>query len=129
MLVARDIVKAQAEAIGATFVDPIAERWFVARPDLIGADGDHPNDAGHVYLAEKIGPLIAQQLPRLVAERQVIECAPVPDEDVPMRCLIAALRSLHVMPTSSAPFNAILLIVKVVSLITTNMTSAANPKV
>jgi hypothetical protein len=30
----------------ATFVDPLADRWFVGRPDLIGADGVHPNVGG-----------------------------------------------------------------------------------
>ena len=60
----RDILNAQARAAGAVFVDPIADRWFVGRPDLIGADGVHPNDAGHAYLADKIAPLIRAQLPR-----------------------------------------------------------------
>jgi lysophospholipase L1-like esterase len=60
----RDILNAAARAAGAAFVDPIAERWFVGRPDLIGADGVHPNDAGHAYLADKIGPLMAAQLSR-----------------------------------------------------------------
>ncbi|MGA7055683.1 MAG: SGNH/GDSL hydrolase family protein, partial [Mycobacterium sp.] len=44
------------------FVDPIGDRWFVDRPDLIGADGVHPTDAGHAYLAAKIAPLIRMQL-------------------------------------------------------------------
>ena len=48
---------------GATFVDPIAERWFVDRPDLIGRDGVHPTDAGHAYMADKIAPLIGAELP------------------------------------------------------------------
>lgn len=61
ILQARDIVRSQAEAVGAVFVDPIAEGWFVDRPDLIGADGVHPNDAGHAYMADKIAPLIAAQ--------------------------------------------------------------------
>ena len=52
--------------MGATWIDPIAERWFVGRPDLIGADGVHPTDAGHAYMADKIAPLIAAQLPRQV---------------------------------------------------------------
>lgn len=60
----RDIINAQARYAGAAFVDPIANSWFVGRPDLIGADGVHPNDAGHAYLADKIAPLIADQLPR-----------------------------------------------------------------
>jgi GDSL-like Lipase/Acylhydrolase family len=60
----RDVLDAQARAEGAAFVDPIVERWFVGRPDLIGADGVHPTDAGHAYLAAKIAPLIAAQLSR-----------------------------------------------------------------
>jgi lysophospholipase L1-like esterase len=63
VLQVRDILNASARAEGATFVDPIAERWFVGRPDLIGPDGVHPNDAGHAYLANMIAPLIGGQLP------------------------------------------------------------------
>jgi len=62
----RDVIADQARAAGATFVDPIAENWFVDRSDLIGADGVHPNDAGHAYMAAKIVPLIRAQLPSLV---------------------------------------------------------------
>ncbi len=58
----RDVLNVEARAAGATFVDPIAERWFVGRPDLIGADGVHPTDAGHQYLADMIAPLIRTQL-------------------------------------------------------------------
>ena len=47
---------------GAVFVDPIAEAWFIDRPDLIGPDGIHPTNAGHAYVADKIAPLIAQPL-------------------------------------------------------------------
>ena len=64
VLQVRDIISAQAQAAGATFVDPIADRWFVGRPDLIGADGVHPNDAGHAYIADMIAPLIGAQLTR-----------------------------------------------------------------
>jgi lysophospholipase L1-like esterase len=60
----RDVLNAEARAVGAAFVDPIGDRWFVDRPDLIGADGVHPTDAGHEYLADKIAPLIRMQLPR-----------------------------------------------------------------
>jgi len=59
----RDALQYQAGVAGATFVDPIAERWFVGRPGLIGSDGVHPTDAGHQYMADKIAPLIAAQLP------------------------------------------------------------------
>lgn len=56
------IIRSESEAVDATFVDPIAERWFVGNPELIGADRIHPNDAGHAYLADKISPLLTQQL-------------------------------------------------------------------
>jgi lysophospholipase L1-like esterase len=62
VLQVRDIVKAQAEAAGATFVDPIDEKWFADHTDMVGVNGDYPDDAGHVLMADKIAPLIAQQL-------------------------------------------------------------------
>jgi lysophospholipase L1-like esterase len=58
----RDVLNAEARAAGAAFVDPIAAHWFVDRPDLIGPDGVHPNDAGHEYMADMIAPLIRTQL-------------------------------------------------------------------
>lgn len=58
----RDVVKAGAQAVGATFVDPIVAGWFADQPDLIGSDGTNPTAAGQAYLAGKIAPLIAQQL-------------------------------------------------------------------
>jgi hypothetical protein len=60
----RDVLNVAARAVGAAFVDPIGDLWFVDRPDLIGPDGVHPNDAGHEYLADKIAPLIRMQLSR-----------------------------------------------------------------
>lgn len=59
----RDILSGEARGVGAEFVDPIAGGWFVGRPDLIGADGVHPTDAGHRYMADKIVPLISALLP------------------------------------------------------------------
>jgi GDSL-like Lipase/Acylhydrolase family len=59
----RDALRYQAQVAGAIFVDPIAEGWFVGRPNLIGADGVHPTDAGHEYMAEMIAPLIVAHLP------------------------------------------------------------------
>lgn len=58
----RDSLRAVASAGPAQFVDPIAEGWFVDRPELIGADGVHPTDAGHRYMAERIAPLIYSQI-------------------------------------------------------------------
>lgn len=63
MLQVRDVLNAAAADAGAAFVDPIRSRWFVDRPDLIGADGVHPTDAGHEYLADKIAPFIRIRLP------------------------------------------------------------------
>jgi len=62
MLQIRDVLYNAAQAGGAAWVDPIAEGWFVDRPDLIGPDGVHPNDDGHVYMADRITPLIGAQL-------------------------------------------------------------------
>lgn len=59
----RDAVRAASEQSGIAFVDPIEEGWFSDRPDLIGADGIHPTDAGHQYLAERIGSTLASQFP------------------------------------------------------------------
>jgi lysophospholipase L1-like esterase len=59
-----DVIAGQAAVADAAYVDPIAEHWFVDRPDLIGPDGVHPTDAGHEYMAEMIAPLIRAQLPR-----------------------------------------------------------------
>jgi len=58
----RDTLAYQAQLTDAAFVDPIALGWFVGQPGLIGADGVHPNDAGHAYMADKIAPFIAAQL-------------------------------------------------------------------
>jgi lysophospholipase L1-like esterase len=66
VLYVRDTLSGQARDAGATFIDPISEGWFVGRPDLIGPDGVHPNDAGHAYMAEKIAPLIRAQLSRRI---------------------------------------------------------------
>lgn len=60
----RDVLFHAAQAAGAAWSDPIFERWFLDKPDLIGPDGVHPNDAGHKYLADKIAPLISAQLRR-----------------------------------------------------------------
>jgi lysophospholipase L1-like esterase len=51
----RDIVRDEAVKIGATFVDPIADKWFVSDPGLIREDGS-PTDAGHAYIADRLLP-------------------------------------------------------------------------
>lgn len=60
----RDIVRDEAAALGATFVDPLEQRWLWDNPGFIGPDGLHPNRAGQLYLAEKIGPLLEAELPK-----------------------------------------------------------------
>jgi lysophospholipase L1-like esterase len=60
----RDVLNVAARAAGAAFVDPIGGGWFVNRSDLISVDGVHPNDQGHLYLADMIAPLIRMQLLR-----------------------------------------------------------------
>lgn len=62
VLEARDVIRVQAEGIGAAFTDPIAEGWFRDRPEMLSSHGGRVNDAGHQYLADKIAPLITQQL-------------------------------------------------------------------
>lgn len=64
ILAIRDTVSQAADKFGFTFVDPIAERWFFDNPELIGADGIHPTDAGHLYMAEKIAPHLKAVIPK-----------------------------------------------------------------
>jgi lysophospholipase L1-like esterase len=59
-------ISGAASAAGVTFVDPLSEGWFFgADAKLIGADGVHPTDAGHQYLAEKMYALISRSLASL----------------------------------------------------------------
>jgi lysophospholipase L1-like esterase len=54
-LALRDHLRATAERIGATFIDPLGAGWFTGRAHrFIGRDGIHPTDAGHVYLADQV---------------------------------------------------------------------------
>ena len=51
----RDHLRRTAAAVDALFIDPIAERWFVgSRHALISADGIHPSDRGHRFMATRI---------------------------------------------------------------------------
>lgn len=56
----RIATKAAAKAAGATYVDALKSNWMEDLPDLIGKDGVHPNDAGHAYLAKKIGAALTK---------------------------------------------------------------------
>lgn len=55
-------LQSAAEAAGAAWVDPVAERWFFDQPALIGRDKTHPTDEGHAYMAERIFPHVARAL-------------------------------------------------------------------
>jgi lysophospholipase L1-like esterase len=54
---ARELQVAAARK-NVTFVDPVHDGWFADRPDLIGSDTWHPNDAGHRQIADKITPVV-----------------------------------------------------------------------
>lgn len=58
----RDVLREAAEAVGATFLDPIEDAWFVEEPDLLGADGVYPTDAGHAFLADRLEPAVRSAL-------------------------------------------------------------------
>jgi lysophospholipase L1-like esterase len=66
----RDAVQRAAADSGATFVDPLADRWFFGNPELIGRDVVNPTDAGHVYLADHIEPELRRVLAELPDVRQ-----------------------------------------------------------
>jgi lysophospholipase L1-like esterase len=54
--VSEGVARAAADA-GATFVDPIAERWFSGDAAALISDDDlHPTDDGHAYIAELVLP-------------------------------------------------------------------------
>jgi lysophospholipase L1-like esterase len=54
-LILRDALRREAAAIGAVFIDPLAEHWFAgASHRYVGLDGLHPTNAGHAWLASRI---------------------------------------------------------------------------
>ncbi len=52
----RDALAAEVQRTpNASFVDPLAEKWFADAPaGSIAADGQHPTDVGHRVIAEKL---------------------------------------------------------------------------
>ena len=60
-LILRDRLRARAAAIGAIFIDPLADRWFAGtRHQLIGPDRLHPTDAGHRFMAARVLAALAR---------------------------------------------------------------------
>jgi lysophospholipase L1-like esterase len=57
----RDELSSRAHEAGAIWVDPIAEGWLNG-PDLIGADGTHPNNSGHLEMAGRMEGIIKSAL-------------------------------------------------------------------
>ena len=52
----RDQVKGAAQLLGVPFVDPLEEGWFAGpAASLIGSDGVHPTDDGHLRMARLLG--------------------------------------------------------------------------
>ncbi len=59
----RDALRSAATAVGAAFVDPLTDKWFVNdTAKLVGSDGVHPPDEGHKHLADQLQPRIAAAL-------------------------------------------------------------------
>lgn len=65
LLESRDALRDVTAEMGVTFVDPIELAWFAGRPELLGSDLIHPNDAGHQYLYEQIRSIVEPLLPAL----------------------------------------------------------------
>lgn len=53
---ARDVIREAATTVGVDlFVDPIGDGWFTGEnASLIGVDGVHPTDEGHLYMAKML---------------------------------------------------------------------------
>lgn len=64
LVAVRDAIRTEADAMGATFVDPIAEGWFVGDSGLIGPDAVHPTDNGHSYMAQRLLPVLRSVVAR-----------------------------------------------------------------
>lgn len=57
-------VEDAATAVGAVWVDPLADGWFTGEFEaLIGSDNVHPTDEGHRYMAGLIRPELEAALP------------------------------------------------------------------
>lgn len=58
----RDAIRDAALAAGASWVDPIADGWFLESAELTNPDGLHPSIAGQPYVVGKLGPLVEAAL-------------------------------------------------------------------
>jgi lysophospholipase L1-like esterase len=58
-----DTIRAAAEQLGLRFVDVAAESWTDPADPSVWADPIHPNDRGHLQIAQRLAPLIAGSSP------------------------------------------------------------------
>lgn len=59
-----EAVRAAALSLGLTYVDTLKAGWFTGSAHrFVGADGIHPTDEGHRYIANLIVPLVTRLLP------------------------------------------------------------------
>ncbi|MFT4124657.1 MAG: SGNH/GDSL hydrolase family protein [Gordonia sp. (in: high G+C Gram-positive bacteria)] len=59
LLTQRDLIAGVARQFGINLLDPVRSQWFTTRkPELVGSDNTHPNDAGHRMMASKIYPIV-----------------------------------------------------------------------
>lgn len=59
-----ETVAAAAERAGFRFVDPAAGNWTDPATAAIWADPNHPNDAGHQQIADRLAPLLESSVGR-----------------------------------------------------------------
>jgi lysophospholipase L1-like esterase len=59
-----EAVGGAAEAVGLTFVDPARENWTDPADPGVWDDGNHPNDAGHQRIADRLAPILEDALDR-----------------------------------------------------------------
>jgi lysophospholipase L1-like esterase len=55
-----EAVGTAAESLQLTFVDPAAENWTDPADPEVWADPDHPSDAGHQKIADRLVPLLTE---------------------------------------------------------------------
>lgn len=70
----RDVVRRAALDLELPFVDSLG--WFAGRPDLILADGLHPNPAAQPHIADRMTPLVTDALTRIDARGATLTSTP-----------------------------------------------------
>ena len=69
---ARQGVLAATQRAGIPFVDPFREAWFAGQgEDMVGEDRLHPTEAGQQRIADRIAPLVQEQLRQILRDPSV----------------------------------------------------------